>query len=146
FPLEMLQVPHSPANVMTGWLAADEAPAGFTIDKDTELRATGDSRAAIRYVRQSIEAADVRRHIEEGKQCTRLALTWADRISFVLTDTLALKRVTPLDVTKESDAGGGAVERFDSDFTLMAGELSRLLADLVAAMGWRDPAAVALAA
>lgn len=89
FPLEMLQVPHSPANVMTGWLAADEAPAGFTIDQDTELRATGDSRAAIRYVRQSIEAADVRRHIEEGKQCTRLALTWTDRISFVLTDTLA---------------------------------------------------------
>jgi len=146
FPLEMLQVPHSPANVMTGWLAADEAPAGFTIDQDTELRATGDSRAAIRYVRQSIEAADVRRHIEDGKQCTRLALTWADRISFVLTDTLALKRITALDVTKEGDAGGDAVERFDSDFTLMAGELSRLLADLVAAMGWRDPAAVALAA
>jgi recombination associated protein RdgC len=135
-PLQPVQVPQSPAVAMTNWLAVDEAPAGFTIDQDTELRATGDSRAAIRYVRQSIEAADVRKHIEEGKQCTRLALTWADKISFVLTETLTLKRITPLDVMKEGEGeGGDAAERFDSDFTMMAGELSRLLADLLGALG-----------
>ncbi len=98
FPLQPVQVPQSPAAAMTCWLAADEAPAGFTIDQDTELRATGDSRAAIRYVRQSIEAAEVRKHIDEGKQCTRLAMTWRDRISFVLTEALTLKRIAPLDV------------------------------------------------
>lgn len=136
FPLQVLQVPQSPAAAMTAWLAADEAPAGFSIDQDTELRATGDSRAAIRYVRQSIEAAEVRKHIEDGKQCTRLAMTWADRISFVLTETLALKRLTPLDVLKEGEGDAGdAAERFDSDFTMMAGELARLLADLVGALG-----------
>ena len=137
FALQPVQVPQSPAAAMTGWLAADEAPAGFTIDQDTELRATGDSRAAIRYVRQSIEVADVRRHIEDGKQCTRLAMTWAGRISFVLPETLALKRIAPLDVLKEGDgeSGSDAAERFDSDFTMMAGELSRLLADLVGALG-----------
>ena len=136
FPFEVLQVPQSPAVAMTNWLAADEAPPGFTIDQDTELRATGDSRAAIRYVRQSIEVADVRKHIEEGKQCTRLALTWSDKISFVLTETLTLKRIAPLDVMKEGEGDGGdAAERFDSDFTMMAGELSRLLADLLGALG-----------
>ncbi len=137
FPLQQVQVPQSPAAAMTTWLASDEAPGGFSIDQDTELRATGDSRAAIRYVRQSIEAAEVRRHIEEGKQCTRLAMTWADRISFVLTETLALKRITPLDVMKEGEGeGGDAAERFDSDFTMMAGELSRLLTDLLGALGF----------
>ena len=136
FPLQQLQVAQSPAAAMTTWLASDEAPAGFSIDQDTELRATGDSRAAIRYVRQSIEAAEVRKHIEEGKQCTRLAMTWADRISFVLTETLALKRIAPLDVIKEGEGDGGdAAERFDSDFAMMAGELARLLADLMAALG-----------
>jgi len=34
----------------------------------------------------------VRRHIAAGKQCTRLALTWADRVSFVLTESLAVDR------------------------------------------------------
>src|SRR3546814_8820880 len=62
---------------MTGWLAADEAPANFSIDQDTELRASGESRAAIRYVKHSIDADDVRRHIQSGKQCTRLAMTWS---------------------------------------------------------------------
>ena len=136
FPLQPVQVPQSPAAAMTAWLAADEAPAGFTIDQDSELRATGDSRAAIRYVRQSIEAAEVRRHIDDGKQCTRLAMTWRDRISFVLTENLTLKRITPLDVMREGESeGGDAAERFDSDFAMMAGELSRLLAELLGSLG-----------
>ena len=63
-------------------------------------------------------------------------MTWADRISFVLTETLALKRIAPLDVIKEGEGDGGdAAERFDSDFAMMAGELARLLADLMAALG-----------
>ncbi|MGE0800637.1 MAG: recombination-associated protein RdgC [Lautropia sp.] len=140
FPLGMLQLAHPPAQTMTTWLAEDEAPAGFTIDQDTELRATGDSKAAVRYLRQSIEADTVRRHIDEGKQCTRLALTWADRISFVLTDPMTLKRIAPLDVVREGDGDGSradddARQRFDSDFTLMTGELAQLLAALVEALG-----------
>ena len=103
FPLENLYVAQSPASAMTGWLAEDEAPSNFTIDQDTELRSSGESGAAIRYVKHSIDADDVRRHIQSGKQCTRLAMTWADRISFVLTENLDVKRVAPLDVLKEGN-------------------------------------------
>ncbi len=141
FPLETLRVAQSPVSAMTGWLAADEAPGNFTVDQDTELRATGDSKATIRYLRHTVEADDVRRHIESGKQCTRLAMTWADRISFVLTDNLTIKRVAPLDVMKdESDAVTmNEDERFDSDMTLMTGELAKMLADLVEALGGELP-------
>ncbi|MGP1615452.1 MAG: recombination-associated protein RdgC, partial [Pollutimonas bauzanensis] len=88
-------------------------------------------------VRQSIEIDDVRKHVQAGKQCTRLALTWADRVSFTLTEGLDIKRVNPLDVLKEGQDGGGhnEAEQFDSDFTLMTGELSRLITDLVEALG-----------
>ncbi|EGK71985.1 Recombination-associated protein RdgC [Methyloversatilis universalis FAM5] len=126
----------SPVSAMTAWLAADEAPEGFTIDQDTELRASTQSKATVRYMRHALETDDVRRHIEAGKQCTRLALTWMERISFVLTETLAIKRVTPLDVlTEQEDDAGNEGERFDSDFALMAGELGRLLSRLAIAMG-----------
>ncbi|CAJ47997.1 recombination-associated protein RdgC [Bordetella avium] len=136
-PLENLYVAQSPAAAMTGWLAEDEAPANFTIDQDTELRASGESRAAVRYVKHSIDTDDARKHIQSGKQCTRLAMTWADRVSFVLTESLNIKRVTPLDVLKErpDDLSTNADERFDSDFALMTGELARLLADLIDALG-----------
>lgn len=139
-PFASLRTERSPQSAMTDWLASDEAPGGFTIDQDTELRAAGESKATVRYVRHTLEAEDVRRHIAAGKQCTRLAMTWNDRVSFVLTDTLTVKRVAPLDVLKENaDAATmNDDERFDSDFALMSGELAQLLADLVLALGGEE--------
>jgi recombination associated protein RdgC len=136
-PMDGLRVVQSPVAAMTAWLAADEAPSGFTVDQDTELRANGEGKATVRYVRHTLEADDVRRHIESGKQCTRLAMTWADRISFVLTESLTIKRVAPLDVIKENadSTAQNDDERFDSDIMLMTGELSRMLADLAEALG-----------
>lgn len=137
FPFVPLFVELSPATAMTNWLISDEPPAGFVIDQDTELRSTSESRATVRYVRHSIDIDDVRKHVEAGKQCTRLALTWADRVSFVLTEGLEVKRLAPLDVLKEEQGNSmrDEAEQFDSDFTLMAGELAQLLDGLVQALG-----------
>jgi recombination associated protein RdgC len=135
FPLDTLRVAQSPVSAMTEYLLADEAPGGFTVDQDTELRATGQGKATVRYVRHTLQAADVRRHIEGGKQCTRLAMTWADRVSFVLTESLTVKRIAALDVLKEMEGTANDDERFDTDFALMTGELAKMLADLVAALG-----------
>ncbi len=148
FPLENLYVVQSPTSAMTGWLAEDEAPANFSIDQDAELRATGTSGAAIRYVKHSIDADDVRRHIQSGKQCTRLAMTWADKISFELTEDLDIRKIRALDVLKENHpAEDTDAEVFDAEFLLMAGEIAKLLAELVYALGGEkqipDSAAVA---
>jgi recombination associated protein RdgC len=134
FPLQSLHVKQSPVSAMSQWLMEDEAPVGFTIDQDAELRASGEGRGAIRYVHQSIDTEDVQRHIGGGKQCTSLAMTWANRISFVLTESLTIKRVSPLDVIKDA-IGEDDDERFDSDMTLMTGELAKMLCDLVYALG-----------
>ena len=50
-----------------------------------ELRAAADGNATVRYVGHTLDTEDMRRHIEAGKQCMRLAMTWNDRVSFVLT-------------------------------------------------------------
>ena len=133
-PLESLRVQRSPVAVMTAWLETDEAPAGFTVDQDATLQATGESKASVRYVKHSLEPEDVGRHIAAGKQCKRLAMTWNDKISFVLDESLAIKGVKPLDVITEKSAVNDE-ERFDNDFTLMTGELAKMLADIVAALG-----------
>lgn len=135
-PLESLRVFSPPTGMMSTWLLTDEAPHNFTIDQDTELRATGASQAKVRFVKHSLDPEDVGRHIAAGKQCTRLAMTWNSRISFVLTESLAIKSVKALDILKEGQAyPANDVERFDNDFTLMTGELAKLLADLVEALG-----------
>jgi recombination associated protein RdgC len=144
FPGRPLKTVQSPAAAMTQWIADGEAPAGFTIDQDVVLKAR-DGKATVRWANQSLEADDVARHVKAGKQCTRLALTWNDRVSLVLTDTLAIKRVRPLDVLKETEAGSAAStdadERFASDFALMSGELAALLAGVVEALGGPLPEA-----
>ena len=136
-PLVNLHVNQSPVAAMTEWLAGDAAPGGFTVDQEIELQSGSESKATVRYVRHPLDAEDLRRHIAAGKRCTRLAMTWNDRVSFVLTDGLVVKKLAPLDVIKEQADGTAhdEDERFDSDFTMMAGELSGLLADLTEALG-----------
>jgi recombination associated protein RdgC len=135
-PLESLRVQRSPVGVMTEWLQSDEAPAGFTVDMDATLQATGESKATVQWKRPTLEAEELGRHIAAGKQCTRLAMTWESKISFVLDESLAIKSIKALDVLKETEASTrNDDERFDSDFMLMTGELNKMLADVVEALG-----------
>lgn len=135
--LRPLQTQISPLAAMTGWLAENDAPAGFTLDSDLELRAASESQSAIRYVRHDIGGPEVAAHITAGKIVTKLGMTWNDKVSFVLTDKLHLKRLAFLDVLKEEaeKSAEGADELFDADFALMAGELGLLFADLLVALG-----------
>ncbi|MDV2115319.1 recombination-associated protein RdgC, partial [Alcaligenes faecalis] len=71
FPVQPLYTEQSPGAAMTSWLVDEEQLANFTVDQDTELRSTGDSGAAVRYVKQSADIDEVRKHVEAGKQCTR---------------------------------------------------------------------------
>ena len=134
-PLEMLRVNLSPLAAMTDWLAGNEAPAGFTIDQDTELRSKAESKATVRYVRHTLDPKEIASHIASGKQCTKLALTWNDKISFVLTENLTLKRIQALDVLTEKSETQHEDERLDGDFALMCGELNQLFAELILALG-----------
>ena len=137
FSLALLHAQVSPASAMADWLAGGDAPAGFTIDRDCELKASGDEKSAVRYVRHPLEGDEIKAHLASGKVPTRLALTWDDRISFVLTEKLEIKRLAFLDLLKEQaeKSAEHADEQFDADFALMTGELSRFLPQLVEALG-----------
>ena len=127
----------SPVAAMTDWLAGDHAPAGFTIDRELELRATGESRATVRYANHALEGEEIQGHIAAGKRATRLGLTWNDRISFVMTEQLQIKRLEFLDIIKEESTtqADSAEEMFELDFVLMTGELANMLTDLTEALG-----------
>ena len=79
-PLVNLHVNQSPVAAMTEWLAGDAAPGGFTVDQEIELQSGSESKATVRYVRHPLDPEDLRRHIAAGKRCTRLAMTWNDRL------------------------------------------------------------------
>jgi len=136
-PVTLIKTQLAPATAMTQWLAAGVAPGSFTIDRDCELRAMAEERAAVRYVRHNLDSDEVRSHIAGGKSATRLALTWNDRISFVLTEQLQIKRLVFLDLLKEDAErqAANADDLFAANFTLMCGELAQLLGHLLEVLG-----------
>jgi recombination associated protein RdgC len=148
-PLALVRTERSPASAMADWLAGGAAPDGFTIDQDCELRAVTEDKAAVRYVRHALEGDEVRAHLEGGKMPTRLALTYDDRVSFVLTEKMEVKRLDFLDVVKEKVDESGAEDAraiFDAGFALMTGEIALLLPALVDALGGEMKMPEALAA
>lgn len=137
FAVVPVDAARSPQAAMAAWLGVGEVGHQLGIDDDLELRATDLSRATIRYTHHAFDNALVRRQCAGGFAPTRLGLTWNARVSFVLTEKLQVKRVQFLELAKESDDGQDVdpVEQFDIDFAVMSGELAKLLADLLAAMG-----------
>ena len=136
-PLTLVKTQIAPATAMTQWLAAGHAPGSFSIDRDCELQAAAEERPAVRYVRHNLDSDEVRNHIAGGKTATRLALTWNDRVSFVLTEQLQVKKLAFLDILKEDAERQleNADDLFAANFTLMCGELSQLLAHLLDVLG-----------
>ena len=133
FALALVHTHTSPQAAMSHWLATQEAPAGFSVDRECELKAADEAKALVRYARHPLDIEEVQAHIAAGKLPTKLALSWNERVSFMLTEGLQLKKIAFLDTVfedKAADDGG-----FDTDVAIATGELSRLIPDLIEALG-----------
>ena len=133
FALALLDTQTSPQAAMAHWLMTQEPPAGFTADRETELKAADESKAVVRYARHPLDIDEVRQHIEHGKLPTKLAMTWDDRVSFVLTEGLQIKNIVLLDAVMDGNSQDDS--GFDTDVAIATGELSRLIPDLIEALG-----------
>ncbi|BCO25160.1 recombination-associated protein RdgC [Rhodoferax lithotrophicus] len=138
--LSLINTQVSPSAAMADWLVTQEAPQGFSVDRECELKAADESKAVVRYARHRLDTEEVKQHIEGGKMPTRLALTWNDRVSFVLTEGFQLKKMAFLDVVFEG-ASSGKDDGFDADVAISMGELQKMLPDLLLALGGEMPMA-----
>jgi len=73
--LGLINTQTAPATAMAHWLASQEAPGGFSVDRESELKAADESKAVVRYTRHALDTDEVVQHIANGKVPTRLALT-----------------------------------------------------------------------
>lgn len=135
-PLTLFKTVQAPGTAMTTWLSLGEVPGPFTIDQDCDLRVAGEAGGSVKYQHHPLDTEEINQHISRGKVAGKLAMTWNDRISFVLTEQMQIKRVEFLDVLKEQAemaADGG--DAFEADFTIMSGELAAMLAALTEVLG-----------
>ncbi|NOY63468.1 MAG: recombination-associated protein RdgC [Gammaproteobacteria bacterium] len=141
-PIALPESNENPVAVMTRWLTDGDCPADFTLESECELRSPEEEGGIVRCRRQNLESQEIQSHLEAGKGVIRLALSWNDRLSFVLDESLAIKRLKFLDIIQEQAAEvetDDAVVRFDADFSIMSLELSAFIDRLFAVMGGEKP-------
>ncbi len=133
-PVVPLKTNTSPASLMTAWLKGENLSDDFVIKDECELQEEAEDGAIIRCKRQDLSSDEIQMHLDNGKQVTRLAVIWNDSIECLLQDDLNIKRVKFSDELLEQAAEDGAEDpaaRFDADFNLMSGELSRFIPRLI---------------
>ncbi|SEB26050.1 recombination-associated protein RdgC [Variovorax sp. YR216] len=137
FAVSLVNTQVEPAAAMAEWLSSQEPPAGFTIDRECELKASDESKSVVRYAKHPLDIDEVRQHIASGKRPTRLAMTWDDRVSFELTEGMQLRKIVFLEGTLDDApaSGSGKEDNFDADAAIATGELGQLVPDLLEALG-----------
>ncbi|PHM37157.1 recombination-associated protein RdgC [Xenorhabdus innexi] len=123
---------------LTDWVSNGELPAGLALQDEAELKAVLEAGGLIRCKQQDLFSDEIATHIESGKYVTKLALEWEERIQFTLSDDFAIKKIRFSDALKEQNDDidrEDFAQRFDADFVLFTGELSRMLDSLIDALG-----------
>lgn len=115
-----------PSITLAEWMLGN-APDYFTVDDCAVLVREDGDKPTVKYQHHNLDREDIRAHLAEGKAPTLLSVTYNDRVSFVLTDQLHIKRVYLVASTNEHGDGENEVERFDSDVYLYCGEMAQVV-------------------
>jgi recombination associated protein RdgC len=129
FPALPVNAEVAPRAILTGWIAGDPLPEGLSLGDECELRDPTDSGAVVKVQRMDLSGDEIARHLEAGKQATRLALVLDDHVSFVLGEDLVVRKFKLLDGAVdqlESTDRDDVAAELDARFALMAGEFKRL--------------------
>ena len=132
----------SPRVMMTQWLRGEGIPAGFELGDEYELQDTDKEGGIVRCRRQDPFSGEIQAHLDAGKQVTKLALSWRERLEFVVAEDLTVKRLRFTDTVKQELDNGheDPAVQFDSDFAFMTLELSKFIDELIAAFGGENVA------
>lgn len=137
FPALPLNAEVAPRTVLTGWVAGEPLPEGLSLGDECELRDPIDQGAVVKVQRMELQSDEITKHLESGKQVTRLALNLDDHVSFVLGEDLIVRKFKLLDGAVdelESTERDDLRAELDARFVLMAGEFRRLFTVLEGAL------------
>lgn len=140
-PVRPLSLKTAPSATLTEWLQDKPTHSDVHVLDECELKDTHEEGGSVRCKRQDLASEEIQQHLHAGKRVTQLALAWQDKLSFVLDDRFALKRLrfeSLLQEQAEQEGGEDAAAQQDASFVLMMLTLSEFLPQLIQAMGEED--------
>ena len=137
-PLIPLTAKNLPIDLMTRWVNSGELTDNFELGEECELRDNADVSGVIRCKNQNLGSEEILNHLKTGMHVSKLALSWHERVEFILDEKTAIKRLRFTDLVQEKadeaevdDVAG----QFDVDFSIMTLELSEFVKALMSALG-----------
>lgn len=126
----------APRAVLTGYVGSGHLPGGLELGDECALHDVADD-AKVRISGDDLRGEEVARHLEAGKQVTRLGLSLHDHLSFTLGEDLVVRRLKFLDGATDLLADVEADDlraELDARFALLVGEVRGLFRVLEAAL------------
>ena len=140
-PVTAVKTVNDPAATMTQWLSSQHTPGDMTVEDECELHSQGEEGGIIRCKRHDLSLPEIQNHLNSGKEVSKLALNWSDRLAFVLDKNFSIKRLRFLDLIQdrlqETEIEDEAA-RFDAEFAIMTAELARFLPRLLELFGGEE--------
>jgi recombination-associated protein rdgC len=130
-PVVPLTFANEPSLVMQEWVAKENIPQWLVSLEEAELRDA--NNGVIRCKQQALDSDEIL-SLVNSKYVTKLALEWEEHLSFVLNEDCSLKRLKFADQIREKNDDilkEDYAQRFDADFVLMTGILSKLTENLL---------------
>lgn len=130
-PVVPLTFANEPSLVMQEWVAKESIPQWLVSLEEAELRDV--NNGVIRCKQQALDSDEIL-SLVNSKYVTKLALEWEEHLSFVLNEDCSLKRLKFADQIREKNDDilkEDYAQRFDADFVLMTGILSKLTENLL---------------
>ncbi|MDO6764672.1 recombination-associated protein RdgC [Agarivorans sp. 1_MG-2023] len=137
-PVTPIKLANQADVTMTDWLNEKAIPANFELGEEAELRSALEGGGIIRCKEQDLFSDEIKVHLDADKFVTKLELTWADSIRFLISEDMSIKGVKFTDTITEQNEDidkSDVAARFDADFALTSGELTKMIPDLIAALG-----------
>jgi len=115
--------------IMTSWLKEQTAPAYFELGEDCKLIASEGEAIICKQI--NLLSSEIQAHLKTGKIVQNVALTWQNRIAFVLNEDFTIKRLKFLDIVEEDNE----IAQDEHDFSIMALELAQFMPKLFELFG-----------
>ncbi len=130
-PVVPLSFANEPSLIMQEWVAKESIPQWLVSLEEAELRDA--NNGVIRCKQQALDSDEIL-SLVNSKYVTKLALEWEEHLSFVLNEDCSLKRLKFTEQIREKNDDilkEDYAQRFDADFVLMTGILSKLTENLL---------------
>jgi recombination associated protein RdgC len=130
-----------PSAIFTHWLKTQDYPSLFGIEKAAVLQDPNQQKRVIRCQHQDLFAQSIQAFIKDGCEAKQIALSWHDRVNFVLAEDFTLRSIQYQEdiLTQSKDVGETKQQRFDADVLIMTETLTSLFKDLLPLFMKKEP-------